>query len=162
MTAPVALPGERVYDRAMPWNVAVPVQPAAVVVASTASDVAEVMRFASERGLRVAVQATGHGAVPIGADTILVLTVGLTGCVVDPVARTARVGAGVTWQTVLDAATPHGLAPLCGSAPGVGVVGYLTGGGVGPLVRTVGLSSDHVRAFELVTGARPGAPGHPG
>ncbi len=30
---------------------------------------------------------------------------------------------------------------------------FLTGGGIGPLVRTVGLSSDHVRAFELVTGA---------
>ncbi|MDX1888660.1 FAD-binding oxidoreductase [Mycolicibacterium sp. 050158] len=153
VTAPVALPGERVYDRAMPWNVAVPVCPAAVVFASTASDVAAVMRFAGERGMRVVVQATGHGAVPTGADAILVLTTGMTGCVVDPVTRTARVGAGVRWQTVLDAATPHGLAPLCGSAPGVGVVGYLTGGGIGPLVRTVGLSADHVRAFELVTGA---------
>ncbi|MEU0495729.1 FAD-binding oxidoreductase [Mycobacterium sp. NPDC006124] len=151
--APVALPGERVYDRATPWNVAVPVRPGAVVLAATASHVAEVMRFAGDRGLRVAVQATGHGAVPIGADTVLVLTAGLSGCVVDPIARTARVGAGVRWQTVLDAATPHGLAPLCGSAPGVGVVGFLTGGGVGPLVRTVGLSADYVRAVELVTGA---------
>ena len=48
---------------------------------------------------------------------------------------------------------PYGLAPLCGSAPGVGVIGYLTGGGVGPLVRSVGLSVDHVRAFDLVTGS---------
>lgn len=71
----------------------------------------------------------------------------------DPVARAARVGAGVKWQTVLDAAAPHGLAPLCGSAPGVGVVGYLSGGGIGPLVRSFGLSADHVRAFEMVTGA---------
>jgi hypothetical protein len=152
VTAPVALPGERVYERATPWNVAVPVRPGAVVFASSASDVAAVMRFATERGLRVVVQATGHGAVPVDADAVLVLTSGMTGCVVDPVARTARIGAGVTWQTVLDAATPHGLAPLCGSAPAVGVVGYLTGGGVGPLVRTVGLSADHVREFELVTG----------
>jgi len=153
VSAPVALPGERVYDRATPWNVAVPVRPGAVVLASTASQVAEVMRFAGDRGLRVAVQATGHGAVPIGPDTVLVLTAGLSECVVDPVTRTARVGAGVRWQTVLDAATPHGLAPLCGSAPAVGVVGFLTGGGVGPLVRTVGLSADYVRAMELVTGA---------
>jgi FAD/FMN-containing dehydrogenase len=150
--APVALPGERVYDRALPWNLAVPVRPAAVVLASTASDVAAVMRFAADRGLRVAVQATGHGAVPVGADAVLVLTAGLGGCVVDPAARTARVGAGARWQAVLDAATPHGLAPLCGSAPGVGVVGYLTGGGIGPLVRSVGLSADHVTAFDLVTG----------
>lgn len=153
VAAPVALPGERVYERAMPWNVAVPVRPAAVVLVTSAVDVADVMRYAAPRGLRVAVQATGHGAVPIGADTVLILTSGLASCVVDPVARTARVGAGVRWQRVLDAAAAHGLAPLCGSAPGVGVVGYLTGGGVGPLVRTVGLSSDYVRAFELVTGA---------
>lgn len=33
------------------------------------------------------------------------------------------------------------------------MVGLLTGGGIGPLVRTVGVSGDHVRAFELVTGA---------
>jgi FAD/FMN-containing dehydrogenase len=153
VSAPVALPGERVYDRATPWNVAVPVRPGAVVFTSSASDVAQVTRFAGSRGLRVVVQATGHGAVAVGADDILVLTTGLTECVVDPTARTARIGAGVRWQTVLDAATPHGLAPPCGSAPGVGVVGYLTGGGVGPLVRSVGLSADHVRAFELVTGA---------
>ena len=151
--APVALPGERVYERAVPWNVAVPVHPGAVVLATGATDVAAVMRFAAARGLKVAVQATGHGALPIGADTILVQTSGLSGCVVDVPGRSARVGAGATWQQVLDAATPYGLAPLCGSAPGVGVVGYLTGGGIGPLVRSVGLSADHVRAFELVTGA---------
>jgi len=153
VAAPVALPGERVYERAMPWNVAVPVQPGAVVLATSATDVAAVMRFAAARGLRVAVQATGHGALPIGMDTILVQTSGLSGCVVDVPGRSAGIGAGVTWQQVLDAATPYGLAPLCGSAPGVGVVGYLTGGGIGPLVRSVGLSADHVRAFELVTGA---------
>jgi hypothetical protein len=151
--APVALPGERAYERAVPWNVAVRVQPGAVVLATGATDVAAVMRFAATRGLKVAVQATGHGALPVGADTILVQTSGLSRCVVDVPGRSARVGAGATWRQVLDAATPYGLAPLCGSAPGVGVVGYLTGGGIGPLVRSVGLSADHVRAFDLVTGA---------
>lgn len=151
VTGPVALPGERVYQRATPWNLAVPTEPAAVVFATSAADVAAVTSFATERGLRVAVQATGHGAVGVDRDTILVLTAGLSGCLIDVVNRTARVGAGVTWQQVLDAAAPQGLAPPCGSAPGVGVVGYLTGGGIGPLVRTTGLSSDHVRAFDLVT-----------
>jgi hypothetical protein len=73
-------------------------------------------------------------------------------CTVDVDARTARVGAGCVWQDVLDAATPDGLAPLVGSSVTVGVVGFLTGGGIGPFSRTYGLSSDHVRAFELVTG----------
>lgn len=149
----VALPGEAGYERCTPWNVAAPVTPAAVVLATSVEDVAGTMRFAGEHGLTVTVQATGHGAVGVEQDTILVQTSAMKHCTVDPVSRTARVGAGACWQDVLDAATPHGLAPLCGSAPGVGVVGYLTGGGIGPLVRTFGLSSDHVRAFEVVTGA---------
>lgn len=149
----VARPGEAGYERCTPFNVAVPVQPAAVVLATTAADVAETMRFAAERGMRVAVQATGHGAVPVGDDTILVFTGGMTSCSVDAMARTARVSAGVVWQRVLDAATPFGLAPVTGSAPGVGVVGFLTGGGVGPFVRSLGLAADYVRAFEVVTGA---------
>lgn len=153
VAAPVALPGEVGYERATPWNLAATVQPAAVVLAATAYDIANTVGFAAARGYRVAVQATGHGAMAVAPDTILVLTSEMTGVTVDPVARTARVAAGATWQQVLDAAAPHGLAGLGGSAPSVGVVGFLTGAGIGPLVRTVGLSSDYVRSFELVTGA---------
>ena len=153
-TGTVALPADPAYARVAPWNVAVPVAPAAVVFATLG---ARRRRDGALRrravGCTVAVQATGHGALPVGPDSILLHTGELTGCVVDPDARIARIGAGATWQHVLDAATPYGLAPLCGSAPGVGVVGFLTGGGIGPLVRTVGLSSDYVRAFELVTGS---------
>jgi FAD/FMN-containing dehydrogenase len=53
---------------------------------------------------------------------------------------------------VIEAAAPHGLAPLNGSSSDVGVVGYTTGGGVGPMARTFGLAADRVRAFEVVTG----------
>lgn len=153
VAAPVALPGEVGYERGTPWNSAATVQPAAVVLAATAYDIANTVGFAAARGYRVAVQATGHGAMVVAPDTILVLTSEMTGVTVDPVARTARVAAGATWQQVLDAAAPHGLAGVGGSAPSVGVVGFLTGAGIGPLVRTFGLSSDYVRSFELVTGA---------
>ncbi|MDH6196651.1 hypothetical protein M2272_003304 [Mycobacterium frederiksbergense] len=152
VAAPVAFPGEAGYERATPWNVAASVEPAAVVLATSAYDIANTVRFAAAHGFRVSVQATGHGALAVAPDTILVVTSGMTTCTVDPEARTARVAAGAKWQHVLDAAAPHGLAGLCGSSPGVGVVGFLTGGGIGPLVRTVGLSSDYVRSFELVTG----------
>ncbi|MGV0741698.1 FAD-binding oxidoreductase [Mycolicibacterium sp. XJ870] len=153
VVAPVALPGEAGYERASPWNLAAAVEPAAVVLATSAYDIANTVRFAAARGLRVAVQATGHGALAVTRDTILVVTSGMISCTVDPPTRTARVAAGAKWQHVLDAAAPHGLAALCGSSPNVGVVGFLTGCGIGPLVRTVGLSSDYVRSFELVTGA---------
>ena len=90
---------------------------------------------------------------PLGSDVLLVHTGRLTECVVDPENRTARIGAGLIWQDVIDAAAPHGLAPLAGSSPAVGVAGFLTGAGIGPMVRTYGLSSDHVRSFDIVTGS---------
>lgn len=148
----VALPGEPGYELAVPWNVAVPVRPYAVVAVEDAADIAATVRFAADHGLKVAVQRTGHGAVPLGDDVLLVHTGRLTECAVDPDARTARIGAGLVWQDVVDAAAPHGLSPLTGSSTTVGVAGFLTGGGIGPMVRTYGLSSDHVRAFDIVTG----------
>jgi hypothetical protein len=70
---------------------------------------------------------------------------------IDPVARTARVQAGVLWLEVVEAAAQDGLAALAGSSPDVGVVGYTLGGGMSFLARKYGLSTNNVRAIELVT-----------
>ena len=148
----VGVPGEETYQLATPWDRSVPVNPAAVVAVAAAADVAEVVRFAATHRWRVAVQATGHGAVPLSGDSILVHTGQLQECAVDATAQSVRVGAGVTWQQVLDVVTPHGLAALCGSSVNVGAVGFLTGGGIGPLSRPRGLSSDYVSALEVITG----------
>lgn len=133
-------------------NLAVEVRPALVVGALDGRDAAAAVRFAAGRGLSVAVQSTGHGAVPGHADGALLINTGrLRELSVDAEARTARIGAGNRWADVLAATAPHGLLPLAGSAPGVGVVGYLLGGGLSPLGRAFGFAADHVRAFELVT-----------
>ena len=152
LTGQLVLPSDPEYPTlAQPWNVAVPSAPVAIVRAHTATDVAAALQFATRHDLLVDVRATGHGAVPTGAPTLLVHTGALDEVTVHPQGW-ARVGAGVRWQQVLDAAAPLGLAPLCGSAPHVGVVGYLTGGGVGPVAHTFGFASDTVRAFDVVTG----------
>jgi hypothetical protein len=149
---PVVLPGDDAYARlATPWNLAVTSTPAAVVTARDAQDVVEAVRFAAGAGLPVAMQATGHGIGGNLDGALLVHTARLDECAVHPDGW-ARVGAGVRWQQVLDAAAPYGLAGLAGSAPGVGVVGYTTGGGLGPVARTFGYASDLVRAAEVVTG----------
>ena len=49
-------------------------------------------------------------------------------------------------------ASAYGLAPLAGSAPHVGVVGYTLSGGVSWLGRRYGLACHSVTAIELVTG----------
>ncbi|HET6392419.1 MAG TPA: FAD-binding oxidoreductase [Blastococcus sp.] len=133
------------------FNLAIAHAPEIVVVAAGPGDVATTVRIAAASGRRVAVQATGHGARAAGPGTVLLLTGALDGVSIDPVARTATVGAGTRWQQVLDAAAPYGLAPLAGSAPGVGAVGYTLGGGLGPVARTFGFAADHVRALTVVT-----------
>jgi len=134
-----------------PWNLAVPVVPAAVVAARTASDVVETVRFAARQSLSVTPQARGHGAVAGLVGEVVVATADLDECLIHPDGW-ARVGAGVKWGQVVEAAAPLGLAPLNGSSGDVGVVGHTTGGGLGPMARTYGLASDRVRAFEVVTG----------
>jgi FAD/FMN-containing dehydrogenase len=138
-------------DHVTPWNLAVQLTPAAVVDARSAEDVAAAVRFAAAFGLTAGVQGTGHGAIPGIAGNLLISTKGLDEITVHPEGW-ARVGAGVKWLRVVEAAAPYGLAPLSGSVTDVGVVGYTTGGGVGPMTRTYGLAADKVRAFDVVTG----------
>lgn len=148
----VVVAGEPEYEALVtPWNLAIEVRPDAVVAATSAQDVVQAVRFAREHGLEVTPQATGHGAITAFVGEILVNTKGLDECVVHPDGW-ARVGAGVKWLRVVEAAAPYGLAPLSGSVTDVGVVGYTTGGGLGPMARTYGLASDRVRAIEVVTG----------
>ncbi|GAB2828736.1 FAD-binding oxidoreductase [Actinocorallia aurea] len=152
MAGAVLAPGEEGYTEAVaPFNTAVPRRPALVALARDAADVAAAVRYARRRGLPVAVQATGHGTTGPDDGALLVHTAALGGIAVDPAARTARIGAGVRCRDLLDAAAPHGLAPLSGSAPDVGVVGYTLGGGLSPVGRTFGYAADHVRALEVVT-----------
>jgi FAD/FMN-containing dehydrogenase len=133
------------------FNLAITHRPEVVVAATNAADVAAAVTFANEEGLSVAVQATGHGAAEPSEGSVFISTKGMQGVQVDPIARVARVEAGVRWRQVIDAAVPHGLAPLSGSSSGVGVVGYTLGGGMGHLARRHGFAADHVRSVELVT-----------
>lgn len=152
LTGTVHRPGSDGYAvGSSSWNLAVVSHPLAVVDVASADDVVATVRFAGDRGIEVAVRSTGHGAGDTLEGALLIRTALLDELVIDP-AGWARVGAGVTWGRVLAEAAPLGLAPLCGSAPTVGAVGYLSGGGLGPVARTFGVSADHVRSFDVVTG----------
>ena len=152
LTGSLHTPDEPEYEALVsPWNLAVPMRPAAVVAVRTAEDVAATVRFAGASGFTAGVQATGHGAERSLAGHLLVLTRGLDEVTVHPEGW-ARIGAGVKWVELVAAAAPYGLAGVNGSTTDVSIVGYTTGGGVGPLARTHGINADKVRAFEVVTG----------
>jgi FAD/FMN-containing dehydrogenase len=151
-TGPVLRPGEPGYDEEVSgFQTAWTHRPSLVVGAADAEDVRLAVAYAAGRGLPVAVQATGHGLSVAAEGGVLVSTRRMTGVSVDPGTRTARVAAGARWGAVVEAAAPHGLAPLNGSSPTVGAVGYTLGGGIGLLARRFGYAADHVRALEVVT-----------
>ncbi len=152
VAGPVLHPGDPGWaEEVAGFNLAWTPTPAVVVGATGTADVATAVRYAAGVGKRVAVQATGHGLMADFDDAVLVTTRRMTDVEIDPVARTARVQAGVRWRAVIDAAAPHGLAPLNGSSSQVGVVGYTTGGGLGPMARRYGFAADHVTRFTIVT-----------
>lgn len=153
LSQPVLLAGDPGIDEeTAAFNLAVRHRPAVVVRAACAAEVAAAVRFGISTGQPVAVQSTGHGAMRPVEGGILITTHRMQELSVDPVTRTARIGAGVKWARVIDAAAPYGLAPLSGSSSDVGAVGYTLGGGLGPLGRRYGFAADHVRSIEVVTG----------
>ena len=157
----VVLPEHPNRDEArLAWNLAVDQQPAAVVFPESAQDVIAAVELARAFELRVTAQGTGHNAAPLGPleDTVLVKTERMRGIEIDPEARIARIDAGVRSVELVEAAAHHGLAPLTGSSPDVGVVGYTLGGGLSWFGRKHGLAATHVHAIELVTADDSSAP----
>ncbi|HWT22265.1 MAG TPA: FAD-binding oxidoreductase [Solirubrobacteraceae bacterium] len=154
LTGDVVAPGDREYDLARrAWNLAVDQRPALVAFPADAIDVVAIVDFARARGLRVAPQGTGHNAAPLPdlGDVVLLSTQRMRGVSIDAEARIARVEAGTLWIEVTEETSKLGLAPLSGSSPDVGVVGYTLGGGLSWLARKHGLAANSVTAVELVT-----------
>ncbi|MFE7742026.1 FAD-binding oxidoreductase [Nocardia sp. NPDC057455] len=151
-SGPVFRPGDDGYAAEIAgFQTAYSHRPALIVGAVHAEDVRAAVEYAARRELPIAVQATGHGLSVATDGGVLISTRRMTGIRIDPARRTAHIGAGVRAGALVEAAAEHGLAPVNGSSPSVGVVGYLLGGGVGLLARRFGYAAEHVRTIELVT-----------
>jgi FAD/FMN-containing dehydrogenase len=150
----VYAPGDGGYEAArLPWQRRLDPHPALVVEAATADDVRTALRFAREHELPFAVQSTGHGAVQVPDGGLLLKMTAMSTVEIDAGRRVARVRGGALWSDVIAAAAPHGLAPLSGTSPTVGVIGYTLGGGTGWLSRLHGYAADSVIRAEVVTAA---------
>jgi FAD/FMN-containing dehydrogenase len=150
----VVLPGDAGWDAArQAWNLAADQRPALVALPESAADVQTLVDFARGRGLRVAMQGTGHNAVPMGPldDTLLIKTERMRRVEIDERNCIARVEAGALWIDVTAPASEAGLAPLAGSSPDVGVVGYTLGGGLSWLGRKYGLAANRLLSADVVT-----------
>src|SRR4051812_11583047 len=154
ITGPVLGPADDGFaTEVAAWVLSTQHTPDLAVGLTSEDDAAALVRIAAAAGTPVRVLATGHGsAVPV-TDGILATTSQLTGVTIDAERRIAHINAGCRWADVIEAAGEHGLTPIAGASANVGCIGYTLGGGLGPLARTYGFSSDWARGFRVVTGS---------
>jgi FAD/FMN-containing dehydrogenase len=134
------------------FNLEIVHMPDLVAGALDDADVVEAVRYARAQRMPIAVQGAGHGAYHPIRHGLAITTKRIDHVRIDPSAQLATIGAGTQWSAVIAAAAEHGLAPITGSGPTVGVVGFLLGGGLGPLARSHGFGSDYLAGARVVTG----------
>ncbi|AYF97142.1 FAD-binding oxidoreductase [Protaetiibacter intestinalis] len=148
--AEVLLPGDDAYEALRPAYFGVG-DPAAIVRPATPEQVADALRLAREHGLTVSVRSGGHAAQAFPNPGGLVIDLAAFDSIELLSDGTVRVGTAATWGEVAEALAPHGLVITSGDTRDVGVGGLALGGGMGWLVRAVGLTIDVLESVELVT-----------
>ncbi|KAI0966752.1 hypothetical protein F4678DRAFT_265414 [Xylaria arbuscula] len=134
--------------------------PSYAINVTSIDDVKAGINFAKKKNVRLAVKNTGHdylgrstgeGAVSLWMHNLKSISFmnytspGYSGPAV-------KIGAGVQFYELYDAAAAKGLRVVGGYCPTVGIAGgYLPGGGHGPLGATYGLGADNTLEFEVIT-----------
>ena len=135
------------------FNAMVDRRPALIARCTGARDVATAVGFARDSGMRVSVYGGGHNVTgnAVCEDGITIDLRPMKGIGIDPVTRTCRAEAGLTWGE-LDAATQaHGLAVTGGRVSTTGVGGLALGGGSGWIERRCGHTVENIVSAEVVT-----------
>ena len=147
-------PGDPGYDELRTvFNAMIDRRPALIARCRDAADVAAAVTFGRESGLPVAVYGGGHGVTgnAVCTDGLVIDLRPMKGIEVDPVTRTCRAEAGLTWGE-LDAATQeHGLAVTGGRVSSTGIAGLVLGSGSGWIERKFGFTVDSLLSVEIVT-----------
>ena len=142
------------YDEARAiWNGAHDQRPALIVRCAGVADVMRAVDFARSENLLVAVRGGGH-SLP-GFSTcdggIVIDLSAMTAVRVDPARRTAVAEGGCTWADFDHETQAFGLAVTGGLVSTTGIAGFTLGGGIGWLMRKVGLTCDNLLAADVVT-----------
>ncbi|KAJ4299023.1 hypothetical protein N0V90_004267 [Kalmusia sp. IMI 367209] len=138
--------------------------PVYAVKATTAEQIAEALKWAGTKNIRIVVKNTGHSypGRSVGYGSLSIWTHNLRGieyipsfkptnCPVDEPLTAARAAAGTTGIEAQVAMSKHGSILVTGANPDVGIVGWLTGGGHGPLSSTYGMGADNLLEATIVT-----------
>jgi FAD/FMN-containing dehydrogenase len=147
------LPGDDGYAaECVVYNLNLVLEPALIVGVTSEADVQAAVRFAAQHGLPVAVNHTGHHVARAAHGAVLLSTQRMEGVTIEAESRTARIEPGVRWGQVVNEASELGLAPMNGSTPTVGAIGYSLGGGQSVAwSRSRGYAADHILSLDVVT-----------
>jgi FAD/FMN-containing dehydrogenase len=154
LTGQLVTPDDAQYDEARKvWNGDIDRRPAAIAKCRNVADIQAALVFARKEGLPVAVRSGGHSFPGHSvADGALVIDLRqINQVTLDAAARRVTVGGGAVWTEVDSVTVPQGLAVTGGHVTHTGVAALTLGGGMGHLMRGLGLSSDNLLNAEIVT-----------
>ena len=153
VTGRVIGPEDAEYDAARKvFRGGVDRRPGVIVKVAGARDVAQVIAFAKETGLELAVRSGGHsGAAHSTTDGGIVLDLSaMKDMDIDVAGRTVWADAGLSAGELTTALGEHGLAVGFGDTGSVGIGGITLGGGIGLLARKFGMTIDSLLAADVV------------
>lgn len=142
------------YDDARSvWNGLIDRHPAVIAQCTGTADVIGAVNAARAHRPVVSIRGGGHQVAgsAVCDDGLVIDLSPMKGVHVDPVNRTVRVQAGVTWGELDRETQVFGLATPGGEVSTTGVSGLTLGGGLGVLMRAHGLSCDNLSSVEIVT-----------
>src|SRR5438477_10050243 len=154
LRGPLLQPGEDGYDESRRvWNGMIDRHPALIARCTGAADVMAAVRFARTHGLLVSVRGGGHNITgnAVCEGGLMIDLSPMKSVRVDPVKRTARAEAGLTWGEFNRETQAFGLATTGGVVSTTGIAGLTLGGGLGWLMGKHGLSCDNLLSADLVT-----------
>src|SRR5256886_2345638 len=154
LSGEVVTPDDAAYDDARKvWNGDIDRHPAAIARCATTADVRTALAFARGCTYDIAVRSGGHSFPGHSTvdDGIVIGLRQINAVAVDPQARRAVVGGGAVWSEVDAATLRHRLAVTGGHVSHTGVAGLTLGGGLGHLMRSIGLTCDSLISAEIVT-----------
>jgi FAD/FMN-containing dehydrogenase len=147
-------PGAPGYDDARRvWNGMIDKRPALIARCVGPADVVSAVNFARDHDLLVSVRGGGHNITgnAVCERGLMIDLSRMKGIRVDPVRRTARAEAGLTWGEYNRETQAFGLASTGGVVSTTGIAGLTLGGGLGWLMGKHGLSCDNLVSADIVT-----------
>jgi FAD/FMN-containing dehydrogenase len=135
------------------WNGAIRRRPGLIARCTGTADVLAALRFARDQGLDISVRGGGHAVAghALCDRGVLIDLSPMTYVRVDPESRTARAGGGALWSHLDRETQAFGLAVTGGIVTHTGIGGLTLGGGIGHLMRKLGLTIDNLLSCDVVT-----------